>query len=57
MRNVLAHAGKRGRRIVSAFIATAVAQDDAEAAMAPRCGPAHVFFGNHVAEMKLIEQS
>lgn len=32
MRNALAHAGKGGRRIVSAFIATAFAQDDAEAA-------------------------
>ena len=31
MRNVLAHAGKSGRRVVSAFIATAFAQDDAEA--------------------------
>src|ERR1700742_4432269 len=34
MRNVLAHAGKNGRRVVSAFIATAFAQDDAEAAKA-----------------------
>ena len=32
MRNVLAHAGKSGRRVVSAIIATAFAQDDAEAA-------------------------
>jgi len=32
MRNVLAHAGRNGRRVVSAFIATAFAQDDAEAA-------------------------
>lgn len=32
MRNVMAHAGKSGRRVVSAFIATAFAQDDAEAA-------------------------
>jgi transposase-like protein len=32
MRNVLAHAGKQGRRVVSAFIATAFAQNDAEAA-------------------------
>jgi transposase-like protein len=32
MRNVLAFAGKNGRRVVSAFIATAFAQDDAEAA-------------------------
>jgi transposase-like protein len=31
-RNVLAHAGKSGRRVVSAFIATAFAQDTAEAA-------------------------
>ncbi len=29
MRNALAHAGKNGRRVVSAFIATAFAQDDA----------------------------
>jgi putative transposase len=33
-RNVLAHAGKSGRRVVSAFIATAFAQDTAEAASA-----------------------
>ena len=32
MRNVLAHAGKQGRRVVSAFIATAFAQNDAAAA-------------------------
>jgi putative transposase len=32
MRNALAHAGRSGRRVVSAFIATAFAQDDAEAA-------------------------
>jgi putative transposase len=30
--NLLAHAGKQGRRVVSAFVATAFAQDDAEAA-------------------------
>ena len=29
IRNALAHAGKSGRRVVSAFIATAFAQDDA----------------------------
>ncbi|MGD1038120.1 MAG: IS256 family transposase [Roseiarcus sp.] len=34
MRNALAHAGKSGRRVVSALIATAFAQDDAEAARA-----------------------
>ena len=32
MRTVLAHAGRSGRRVVSAFIATAFAQDDADAA-------------------------
>jgi len=32
MRNALAHAGRSGRRVVSAFIATAFAQDDAGAA-------------------------
>jgi transposase-like protein len=32
MRNVLAYAGKQGRRVVSAFIGTAFAQDDAKAA-------------------------
>ena len=32
MRNVLAHAGKSGRRVVSAFIATAFAQETADAA-------------------------
>jgi putative transposase len=31
MRNALAYAGKSGRRVVSAFIATAFAQEDAEA--------------------------
>jgi putative transposase len=34
MRNVLAHAGKQGRRVVSAFIATAFAQNDAALARA-----------------------
>jgi transposase-like protein len=34
MRNALADAGKSGRRVVSAFIATALAQDSAEAAKA-----------------------
>lgn len=32
MRTVLAHAGKSGRRVVSAFMATAITQDDAETA-------------------------
>jgi transposase-like protein len=32
MRNVLAHAGKSGRRVVSAFVGTAFAQDDAPSA-------------------------
>jgi putative transposase len=32
MRNVLAHAGRQGRRVVSAFIGTAFVQEDAEAA-------------------------
>jgi transposase-like protein len=32
MRNVLAHAGRQGRRVVSAFIGTAFAQDDAKSA-------------------------
>ncbi len=32
MRNALAHAGRSGRRVVSAFIATAFAQDDANSA-------------------------
>ena len=35
MRNALAHAGKSGRRVVAAFIATAFAQNDAEAASQP----------------------
>ena len=34
MRNALAHAGRSGRRVVSAFIATAFAQDDAKQATA-----------------------
>jgi transposase-like protein len=32
MRNVLAHAGRQGRRVVSAFIGTAFVQEDAETA-------------------------
>jgi transposase-like protein len=32
LRNVLAHAGKSGRRVVSAFIPTAFAQETAEVA-------------------------
>ena len=32
MRNVLAHAGRQGRRVVAAFTGTAFVQDDAEAA-------------------------
>jgi len=40
MRNTLAYAGKSGRRIVSAFIATAFALDDADAAaVAEGCRP------------------
>ena len=34
MRNLLAHAGKQGRRVVAAFVATAFAQDDADSAAA-----------------------
>jgi putative transposase len=34
MRNLLAHAGRQGRGVVAAFIATAFAQEDAEAAKA-----------------------
>jgi len=34
MRNALAHAGRQGRRVVSAFIGTAFVQDDAESARA-----------------------
>jgi len=37
MRNALAHAGKSGRRVVSAFIATAFAQDDAANATKQWC--------------------
>ena len=33
-RNLLAHAGKQGRRVVSAFVATAFAQEDADSAKA-----------------------
>ena len=32
MRNLLGHAGKSGRRVVAAFVATAFAQEDAQAA-------------------------
>ena len=34
MRNVLAHAGKQGRRVVSAFVGAAFVQDDIETARA-----------------------
>ncbi len=34
MRNLLAHAGRQGRRVVSAFVATAFAQEDAASAKA-----------------------
>jgi transposase-like protein len=34
MRTLLAHAERQGRRVVSAFVATAFAQEDAEAARA-----------------------
>ena len=33
-RNLLAHAGRQGRRVVSAFVATAFAQEDADSAKA-----------------------
>ena len=39
-RNALAHAGQNGRRVVSAFIATAFAQDTTEAASAQWCNVA-----------------
>jgi putative transposase len=39
MRNVLAHAGRQGRRVVSAFIATAFAQDDSRPTL--RTQPRH----------------
>jgi putative transposase len=41
MRNVLAHAGKQGRRVISAFIATAFAQNDAKAASQQWLGALH----------------
>ena len=47
MRNVLAHAGKSGKRVVSAFIGTAFAQDSADAAKTQwrklpiSCGPSY----------------
>src|SRR6476619_7308159 len=37
MRNVLAHAGRQGRRVVAALIGTAFVQDDAEAASKQWC--------------------
>src|SRR5450755_2530621 len=40
MRNALAHAGKSSRRVVSAFMATAFAQDSADAAKAQGRRPA-----------------
>ena len=38
MRNAAAHAGKSGRRVVPAFIATAFAQDTPDAASTQWCG-------------------
>jgi transposase-like protein len=38
IRNVLAHVGRHGRRVVAAFIGTAFVQDDAEAASKSRAG-------------------
>jgi hypothetical protein len=43
MRNILVHAGRNGRRIVPAFIATAFAQDDAGTARRAR----YMTFKNH----------
>ena len=37
-RNLLAHAGRQGRRVVSAFVATAFAQEDADSAKAVASG-------------------
>ena len=39
MRNVLAHAGRQGRRVVAAFIGTAFVQDDAEVASKQAMAP------------------
>ncbi len=39
MRNALAHAGKSGRRVVSDFVATAFAQNDAGAALTDEAEP------------------
>jgi hypothetical protein len=55
MRNALAHAGKSGRRVVSAFIATAFAQDHAgrrPSAVAPsrRPGPAQAPQARHALD-------
>lgn len=39
MRNVLAHAGKPGRRVISAFIATTFAQETPQVASTQWCNP------------------
>jgi transposase-like protein len=54
LRNVLAHAGKSGRRVVAAFIATAFAQNDAEAARnqwRPPRAPARVSSGDRIVRL------
>ena len=45
MRNVMAHAGKSGRRVVSAFMSAAFAQDDATAASAQPSEESLISFG------------
>jgi hypothetical protein len=57
MRNVLAHAGRQGRRLVSAFIATAFAQDDAEGARAVRRGETSVAPDDEGADFASIEEA
>ncbi|BDA83974.1 hypothetical protein Sa4125_15160 [Aureimonas sp. SA4125] len=62
MRNVLAHAGKSGRRVVSAFIATAFAQETPEAAslqwrsVADQIRPKVPKTEGHVNRLKLVKR-
>jgi hypothetical protein len=60
MRDALAHAGKSGRRAISAFIATAVAQDEAAAAsdqrLEIRAGVAYIWSRMHGRFFELNER-
>ena len=56
MRNLLAHAGRQGRRVVSAFVATAFVQENAETAKAQWRRPATSKAGKLAALMDQAEE-